>query len=100
MKATLLKMSVITTLAIFLFVGISWADGEKNRLPKKVDKKHYDRHWAVYRAKRQVFQNHHYRHRVIRKHYHRYKPFHNVFSYRASLFDPGWSFTIKTRSRR
>ena len=41
MKATLLKMSVITALAIFLFVGTSWADSAKNRLPKKVDKKHF-----------------------------------------------------------
>ena len=39
MKATVLKMSVITTLAIFLFAGTSWADGGNNRHHKKVDKK-------------------------------------------------------------
>lgn len=132
MKATLLKMSVITTSAIFLFAGASWADGEKNRLHKTVDKKHvrpgpdrsdrhqgrsyngrgwnespqhhykqpYVRHWAAHSAKRHVFKHHHYRPMVIGKHYHRYKPSHNVFSYWATIHDPGWSVTIKTRSRR
>ena len=149
MKATILKMSVITTFAIFLFAGTSWADGGKNRHHKKVHKKHfrtghhrsdgyhgwyhngrgwyestrrhykkhYDRHRAAHRAKRHAFKHHHryhrpvhkhrhcrhhdhYRHKVFRKHYHKHKPSHNVFSYRASLYDPEWSVTIKTRSRR
>lgn len=149
MKAMLLKMSVITTLAIFLFVGTSWADGGNNRYYKKVDKKylrsgpdrndghhgwshngrewyeslrhryriHDDRHRAVHRAKLHAFKHHrkyhrpvhklrhyrqqdHYRHKVIRRHYHKHKPPYNVFSYRASLYDPGWSVTIKTRNRR
>ena len=146
MKATLLKMSVITTLAIFLFVGNSWADGRNNRHHKKVDekhfrsghhrsngdqgwphngrgwyksprhhyKKHHDRHWASHRSKRHAFKHHHKyrrpfhthwhdnhcRHKVVRKHYHRHKPSYNVFSYRASLYDPGWSVIIKTRNRR
>ena len=146
MKATLLKMSVITTLAIFLFVGTSWADGRNNRHHKKADKKNLrsghhrshadqgwshngrrwhkspwhpykrqnDRHWASHRAKRHAFKHYHkyrrpfhkhwhdnhYRHKVIRRHYHRHKPSYNVFSYRASLYDPGWSVTIKTRNRR
>ena len=33
MKAKLLKISVITTVVIFLFAGASWADGGKNRHP-------------------------------------------------------------------
>ena len=149
MKATLIKMSVITTLAIFLFVGTSWADGGNNRHQKKVDKKHFrsghhrsdgyhgwshygrgwyepsrrhhkkhfDRYRAAHRVKRHAFKyrhqyhrpvhkhrhyrhHDHYRHKVICKHYHKHKPSHNVFSYRASFYDPGWSVTIKTRSRR
>ena len=146
MKATLLKMSVITTLAIFLFVGTSWADGGNNRHHKKVDKKHFrsgpdrndghqgwshngrgcyesprqrykkhdDRHRAAHRGKIHAFKHHrkyhrpvhklrhhdHYLHKVIRRHYHKHKPSYNVFSYQASLYDPGWSVTIKTRSRR
>ena len=39
MKAKLLKMSVITTMAIFLFAGASWADGAKNRHHKQVRNK-------------------------------------------------------------
>ena len=146
MKATLLKMSMIATLAIFLFVGTSWADGGNNRHHKKVDKKHlrsghhrnsgdqgwshngrgwyksprhhykrhHNRHWASHRSKRHAFKHHHKyrrpvhkhwhdnhcRHKVVRRHYHRHKPSYNVFSYRASLYDPGWSVTIKTRNRR
>ena len=146
MKATLLKMSVTTTLAIFLVVGISWADGGNNRHHKKVDKKHfrsgphrsgghhgwchngrgwyesprhhykkyYNGHRSAHIAKRHAFKHHHkpvpnlrhyrqhdqYRHKVIRRHYHKHKPSYNVFSYRASLYDPGWSVTIKTRNRR
>ena len=145
MKAMLLKMSVITTLAIFLFVSTSWADGGNNRYYKKVDKKHlrsghhrsngdqgwshnsrgwyksprhhykrhHDRHWASHRAKRHVFRHHHQyhrpfhkhwhgnhcRHNIIRRHYHRHKPSYNVFSYRGSIFEPGWSVTFKTKSR-
>ena len=147
MKARILKMSVITTLAIFLFAGTSWADSGKNRHHNKVHKKHfrtghhnkndgyhgwshydrgwyesprrhykkhYNRHRAAHRAKRHTFKHHHkyyrpvhklrqhdyYRHKVIRRHYHKHKPSYNVFSYRASIHDPGWSVTIKTRSRR
>jgi hypothetical protein len=36
---------------------------------------------------------------VIRKHYHKHKPSYNVFIYRGSIFEPGWSVTIKTKSR-
>ena len=146
MKATLLKMSMITASAIFLFVSTSWADGRENRHHKKVEKKHfrsghhrsdgyqetsrynrgwyesprshhkkhYDGHQAAYRAKRHAFMDgrkfhrplhkhryhDHYRHKLIRRHYHKYKPSYNVFSYRASIYDPGWSVTIKTKSWR
>ena len=142
MKATLLKISVITTMAIFLFAGASWGDGAKNRHPKKVGNKHirtepdrsdgyrepshysrrgyehppryynknYDRHPAAHRAERHAFQHRQkylrpvqnydrYSPKVIRKHYHKRKPSYNVFSYRAPAFGPGWSVSIKTKSR-
>ena len=80
---------------------------------RRHNKKYYDRHWAAHRAERHAFKHHlkhhrglhknrhhnHYRHRVIRKHYHKHKPSHNLFSYKASIFDPGWSITFKTKSR-
>ncbi len=139
MKTKLLKMSVITTIVIFLFAGASWAGGAKNRHHRQGRdnqirttndrsrgyqepshfnyrgngqhyKKHYSRHRAVHRAQRhalkhrhkyhrQVHRNDHYRRQVIHKHYRKHKPAHNVFSYRASVFEPGWSITIKTKSR-
>ena len=40
MKAKLLKISVITTMVIFLFSGASWADGAKNRHSKQVGNTH------------------------------------------------------------
>lgn len=142
MKAKLLRISVITTMAIFLFAGASWADSAKNRHSKQVGNKHirtehdrsdgyrepshysrigyehprrhynkqYDRHPAAHRAERHAFQHRQkyhrpvqnydrYRHKVIRKHYHKRKPSYNVFSYRAPAFGPGWSVSIKTKSR-
>jgi hypothetical protein len=142
MKAKLLKMSVITTMVIFLFAGASWADGAKDRHHKQVRnkhirtehdrrdecrepshysrrwyehsrrdyKKHYDRHPAAYRAERHAFKHHQkyhrpvynydrYRHKVIRKHYHKRKPSYNGFSFRAPVFEPGWSVSIKSKSR-
>jgi hypothetical protein len=36
---------------------------------------------------------------VINKHYHKHKRSYNVFSFRAPVFEPGWSVTIKTKSR-
>ena len=142
MKAKLLKMSVITTMVIFLFAGVSWADGRKSRHHKQVRndhirtehdrghgyrqsshhnrewyehprghyQKHYDRHPAAHRAERHAFKHRHryhrpfhrhdhYRHKVIRKHYHKHKPSYNGFSYGASIFEPGWSVTIRTKSR-
>ncbi len=87
-------------------------------------KKHYNRHRAVHRAQRHAFKHHqkyhraarhalkhrhkyhrpvhrhdHYRRQVIHKHYRKHKSSYNVFSYRASVFEPGWSITIKTKSR-
>ena len=142
MKAKRLKMSVITTMVIFLFAGASWADGGKNRHHKQVGnehirtehdrghgyrepsqynrewyehrrghyQKHYDRHLAAHRAERHAFQHRQkyhkpvskhdrYRHKVIRKHYHKHKPSYNLFSYRVPVFEPGWSVSIKTKSR-
>ena len=142
MKAKLLKISVITTMVIFLFAGASWADGGKNRHHKQVGNEHirtehdrvdgyrepfhynrewyeysrrhyqkqYDRHLAAHRAERHAFNHRHryyrpvhkhdhYRPKVIRKHYHRHKPSYNVFSYRGSIFEPGWSVIIKSKSR-
>ena len=72
-------------------------------------KKQYDRHPPAHRAERHAFkhrQKYHspvynydrYRHKVIRKHYHKRKPSYNVFSFRAPVFEPGWSVTFKTKS--
>jgi hypothetical protein len=36
---------------------------------------------------------------VICRHYHKHKPSYNVFSYKRSIFEPGWSVTFKTKSR-
>ncbi len=148
MKTSLLKMSVITTLAIFLFAGTSWADGGNNRHHKQVHKKHfrtghhgsdgdhgwshygrgwyeyprryykkpYNRHQVAHRAKRHAFKHRlryhrpvhkhrhyrhhdHYCHKVIRRHYHKHKPSYNGYSYRSQIFEPGWSISIKTKSR-
>jgi hypothetical protein len=78
--------------------------------PRRDYQKHYDRHPAAHRAERPAFkhlQNYHgpvhgldrYRHKVIRKHYHKHKPSYNVFSYGGSIFEPGWSVIIKTTRR-
>ena len=142
MKAKRLKISVITTIVIFLCAGASWADGAKNRHHNRIRnehirtehdrghgyrqpshnhrewnehlrgryQKHYDCHIAAHRAERHAFyhrqryhravhQHDHHRHKGIRKHYHKHRPSYNVFSYRGSIFEPGWSVTIKTKSR-
>ncbi len=73
-------------------------------------KKQYDRHPPAHRAERHAFkhrQKYHRpvhkhdrcRHKVVHKHYHKHKPFYNVFSFRAPVFEPGWSVTFKTKSR-
>ena len=78
--------------------------------PRRDYQKHYDRHPATYRAERHVFKYRqtyhrpvygldHPRQQVIRKHYHKHNPSYNVFSYRASVFEPGWSVIIKTTRR-
>ncbi len=78
--------------------------------PRRHYQKHYDRHRAVHRAERYasrhrhkyhrpVHRQNHYRHKVINKHYHKHKRSYNVFSFRAPVFEPGWSVTIKTKSR-
>ena len=78
--------------------------------PRRHYQKHYDRHRAVHRAERYAFKhrqkNHRpvhrqdrYRHKVINKHYHKHKRSYNVFSFRAPVFEPGWSVTFKTKSR-
>ena len=141
MKTTLLKMSVITTMAFFLLAGTSWADRGKDRhhqtrnkhmrtdhdrsdrysgwshngrgwdkYPRRHYKKHYDRHRAAHRAERHYLKHHrkyhrpvhkhdYYRHKVVRKHYHKHKPSYNGFSHRAPFFEPGWSITFHTKSR-
>jgi hypothetical protein len=81
-----------------------------DKYPRRHYQKHYDRHPAAHRAERHAFkhrQKYHrpickhdlYRHKVIRRHYHKHKPSYNVFSYRGSIFEPGWSVTFKTKSR-
>ena len=78
--------------------------------PRRHYKKHYDRHLAAHRAERHTFkhrQKYHspvynydrYRHKVIRKHYHKRKPSYNGFSFKAPVFGPGWSVTVKSKSR-
>ena len=67
--------------------------------PRPHYKKHYDRHPAAHRAERHAFQHRQKYHRSVSKHYHKHKPSYNVFSYRARVFDPGWSFSIKSKSR-
>ena len=78
--------------------------------PRRDYQKHYNRHRAVHRAERYAFkhcQKYHrpvhrqdrYRHKVINKHYHKHKRSYNVFSFRAPVFEPGWSVTFKTKSR-
>jgi hypothetical protein len=117
MKANLLKMSVITTMVIFLFAGASWADGAENRHHKQARNKHirtehhrsdgylgpshYSRRWYELPQKyhRPARKHDRYRHQVICKHYHKHKPSYNLFSYRVQVFEPGWFVGIKTKSR-
>jgi len=69
--------------------------------PRRHYQKHYDRHLAAHRVERQAFKHHQKYHRPVRKHdhYHIRKPSYNVFSFRAPVFEPGWSVTFKTKSR-
>ena len=78
--------------------------------PRRHYVKRYVRHPAVHKAKKNAFKHgrkyhrpvhkhDHYRHKVIRKHYHKHKPSYNVFSFRVPAFEPGWSVTFKTKNR-
>jgi hypothetical protein len=78
--------------------------------PRRHYKKHYDRHLAAHRAERHAFKHRHKYHRPVHKHdyyryirnhkyYHKHKPSYNGFSFRAPVFEPEWSITIKTKSR-
>lgn len=77
---------------------------------RRHDQKHYTRHSASHRVERYAgrylhkyhsalhYQDH-YRRMVIQKYYRKYRPSNHLFSYRASVFDPGFSITIKTKNR-
>ena len=66
-------------------------DREYHRAQKRVFKHHRKIH-------RRIENRSHYRHKDNYKHYHKHRPFHKVYSYRASAFDPGFSITIKTKN--
>jgi hypothetical protein len=70
--------------------------------PRRQNKRQYRPHHAPFRAKRHAFNHgyrHHHRHKVYHRHYHRHQKSHNAFSYRMSIFEPGWSITVKTKNR-
>jgi len=107
MKAKLLKMSVITTMVMFLFAGTTWADRGKDRHPKEVRNKHirtehdknrgphesshYNRGW--YEHPRHHFKKHYVRHPAAHraakhalKHGQRYtRPVHRHDSHRPKV---------------
>ena len=107
MKAKLLKMSVITTMVMFLFAGTTWADRGKDRHPKEVRNKHirtendknrgphesshYNRGW--YEHPRHHYKKHYTRHPAAHraaknpvKHGQRYhRPVHRHDSHRPKV---------------
>lgn len=93
MKSTLLKISILATILIFLSAGASWAHREQNKHYYKVEKKHYhgeyhgrDRHWKHshkdhrrYDRPRRHYKRHYNSHRAYHKwgkhyarHHHKY----------------------------
>ena len=97
---------------------------DRHRAAHKAERRAFKHHQKYHRAERHAFKHHqkyhraerhafkhrhkynrsvhgrdHYRHKVICKHYHKHKPSYNVFSYGTSVFEPGWSISIKTKSR-
>ena len=96
MKAKRLKMSVITTMVIFLFAGASWADGAKNRHQSQVGTKHirteHDRSDRYREPSHYSRRGYEHPRRPFKKHYDRHPAAHraerHAFKHRQTYHRP------------